>query len=243
MSVHKKLMAVRCDLLRRKLEKSGHNKFAGYKYFELGDFLPATMDLFYKHGICGVVSYDNEFARLCITDVEDGTVIVITSPMATATLKGAHDIQNLGAVETYQRRYLWMTALELTENDPIDSTAGSEPPPKPTSIPKKDIPQPIVKSDVQVAKEQKKVDHEIVLPDPFAIHIDTKNDTLAPEDYISILMEGSRFQIENANNAEDLKMIFQVNKSHFEKLKEIDSSQFVSVLGLFKQRKEALNGV
>ena len=236
-------MAVRCDLLRRKLEKSGHNKFAGYKYFELGDFLPATMDLFYKHGICGVVSYDNEFARLCITDVEDGTVIVITSPMATAALKGAHDIQNLGAVETYQRRYLWMTALELTENDPIDSTAGSEPPPKPTSIPKKDIPQPIVKSDEQVAKEQRKVDHETVLKDPFSIHIDTQNDTLAPEDYVGVLLEASKLQLENAKDAEDVKMIYQVNRKHFDKLKDIDASQHVTILGLFKERKEALNGV
>jgi hypothetical protein len=236
MSVHKKLMQARVELAHLGPQRSGHNKFAGYKYFELGDFIPQAMELFLKHGLCGVVSYSTNFATLTITDVDDQTEIVITSPMATAALKGAHDIQNLGAVESYQRRYLWMAALELTETDPIDSA-------EPLPIPKKDIPQPIVKSDVQVAKEQKKVDHEIVLPDPFAIHIDTKNDTLAPEDYISILMEGSRFQIENANNAEDLKMIFQVNKSHFDKLKEIDSSQFVSVLGLFKQRKEALNGV
>jgi hypothetical protein len=236
MSVHKKLMQVRVELAHLGPQRSGHNKFAGYKYFELGDFIPQAMELFLKHGLCGVVSYAPDEATLCITDVEDSTVIVIHSPMATAALKGAHDIQNLGAVESYQRRYLWMTALELTETDPIDSA-------EPLSIPKKDIPQPIVKSDAQVAKEQKKVDHEIVLPDPFAIHIDTKNDTLAPEDYISILMEGSRFQIENAKNADDLKMIFQVNKSHFDKLKEIDSSQFVSVLGLFKERKEAFNGV
>jgi len=104
MSVHKKLMAVRCDLLRTKLEKTGHNKFAGYKYFEIGDFLPQAMDLFFKHGLCGVISYTTEYATLTITDTEDGTMIYITSPMASAALKGAHDIQNLGACETYQRR-------------------------------------------------------------------------------------------------------------------------------------------
>jgi hypothetical protein len=236
MSVHKKLMQVRVDLARKGLQRSGHNKFAGYKYFELGDFIPQAMDLFLKNNLCGIVSYSPEEATLTITDVEDGTCVVIHSPMATAALKGAHDIQNLGAVESYQRRYLWMTALELTESDPIDSAP-------PVDIPKKDIPKPIVKSDDQVAKEQRKVDHEMVLQDPFAIHIDTKNDTLAPEEYVSVLMEASKIQLENAQNAEDVKMIYQVNRKHFDKLKEIDAREHVTVLGLFKERKEALNGV
>jgi hypothetical protein len=236
MSVHKKLMQVRVDLAHLGPQRSGHNKFAGYKYFELGDFIPQAMELFLKHGLCGVVSYNTDEATLCITDVEDGTVIVIHSPMATAALKGAHDIQNLGAVESYQRRYLWMTALELTESDPIDSS-------EPLLIPKKDIPKPIVKSDEQVAKEQKKVDHETVLQDPFAIHIDTHNDTLSPDAYISVLMEASKLQLESAQNPEDLKMIYQVNRKHYDKLKEIDPSQSVYVLGLFKQRKEEFNGV
>jgi len=236
MSVHKKLMQVRVDLARKGLQRSGHNKFAGYKYFELGDFIPQAMDLFLKNDLCGIVSYSPEEATLTITDVEDGTCVVIHSPMATAALKGAHDIQNLGAVESYQRRYLWMTALELTESDPIDSAP-------PVDIPKKDIPKPIVKSDDQVAKEQRKVDHEMVLQDPFAIHIDTKNDTLSSEDYVSVLMEASKIQLENAQNAEDVKMIYQVNRKHFDKLKEIDAREHVTVLGLFKDRKEALNGV
>jgi hypothetical protein len=41
--------------------------------------------------------------------------------MAEANLKGNHEIQNLGAVETYQRRYLWMTAMEIVEHDILDS--------------------------------------------------------------------------------------------------------------------------
>ena len=236
MSVHKKLMQVRVDLARQGLQRSGHNKFAGYKYFELGDFIPQAMDLFLKHGLCGVVSYAPDEATLCITDVEDGTVIVIHSPMATAALKGAHDIQNLGAVESYQRRYLWMTALELTETDPIDSA-------EPLPIPKKDIPKPIVKSDEEVAKEEKAVKTERALKDAFAIHIDTKNDTLAPEEYINVLMEASKLQLDNAKDAEDVKMIYQVNRKHYDKLKEIDARQHVTVLGLFKERKEALNGL
>ena len=122
MGVHKKLMAARMSLQEAPLKKSGHNKFAGYSYFELGDFIPTITEIFYNIGLCGVVSFDKELATLCITDVEDGSQIVLTSPMADANLKGCHPIQNLGAVETYTRRYLWVSAMEIVEHDALDSS-------------------------------------------------------------------------------------------------------------------------
>jgi hypothetical protein len=121
--VHKKLMAARIMLQNAPLKKSGHNKFAGYSYFELGDFIPTINQIFNEVGLCGVVSYDTEIASLTITDTDDGTNLVITSPMAEANLKGCHPIQNLGAVETYTRRYLWVTAMEIVEHDALDSSA------------------------------------------------------------------------------------------------------------------------
>ena len=122
MGVHKKLMEARLLLQHAPLKKSGHNKFAGYSYFELGDFLPTINSIFYKTGLCGVVSFGKELASLTITDTEDGSEIVLTSPMAEANLKGCHPIQNLGAVETYTRRYLWVSAMEIVEHDALDSS-------------------------------------------------------------------------------------------------------------------------
>ena len=123
MGVHKKLMEARILLQQAPLKKSGHNKFAGYSYFELGDFLPTINQIFSKVGLCGVVSFDKELATLTITDTEDSTEIKLTSPMAEANLKGCHPIQNLGAVETYTRRYLWVSAMEIVEHDALDSSA------------------------------------------------------------------------------------------------------------------------
>lgn len=123
MGVHKKLMDARIQLQAAPLKKSGHNKFAGYSYFELGDFLPTINQIFAKVGLCGVVSFDKELATLTITDTDDGSQINLTSPMADANLKGCHPIQNLGAVETYTRRYLWVSAMEIVEHDALDSSA------------------------------------------------------------------------------------------------------------------------
>jgi hypothetical protein len=124
MSVHKKLMQARIALQSKVLNKSGHNKFAGYKYFELGDFLPTAQEIFSELGLCGVVSYTADVATLTITDTDDGTSLAITSPMGSAALKGCHEVQNIGAVETYQRRYLWVTAFEIVEHDALDATVG-----------------------------------------------------------------------------------------------------------------------
>ena len=123
-SVHKKLMQARIKLQATQLKKSGLNKFAGFQYFELGDFLPQIQQIFSEIGLCGVVSFDTQLATLTITDTEDGSNIVLTSPMAEANLKGVHPIQNMGAVETYSRRYLWVTALEIVEHDALDATTG-----------------------------------------------------------------------------------------------------------------------
>ena len=126
MNVYKKLMQARIDLQNTTLTKSGHNKFAGYKYFELGDFIPAIQNIFNNLGLCGTISYTNDLATLTIVDMADISKIEITSPMSEAALKGCHAVQNLGAVQTYIRRYLWVTALEIVEHDAIDSSSGAD---------------------------------------------------------------------------------------------------------------------
>lgn len=126
--VYAKLQKARIKLQSAAIKKSGHNKFAGYQYFELGDFLPTINEIFNELGLCSVISFDKELATLRIIDTDNGGSITFTSPMADANLKGCHPIQNLGAVETYSRRYLYVTALEIVEHDALDATTGQDAP-------------------------------------------------------------------------------------------------------------------
>ena len=119
--VYSALQSVSVALQTTEIKKSGKNKFAGFKYFELGDFLPAVNKLFLDHKLCGYVSFNLELASLNITSIEDGSHVEITSPMTYISMKGANEIQNLGAVQTYQRRYLYLAALGIVENDIVDS--------------------------------------------------------------------------------------------------------------------------
>ena len=127
MKVYKKLSDARIRLQRTELTKSGHNKFAGYKYFELGDFLPAVQSIFNEVGLIDAISFTEDLATMVVYDVDDGSSVTFTSPMGTANLKGCHEVQNIGAVETYQRRYLYVTALSIVEHDALDAVTGSAP--------------------------------------------------------------------------------------------------------------------
>ena len=147
MSVYKKLVEARVALQGKTLSKSGHNKFAGYKYFELGDFLPSIQSIFKEIGLCDVISFTSDLATMVIYDTEDGTSVTFTSPMGSAQLKGCHEVQNIGAVETYQRRYLYTVALSIVESDALDATTGGvAPDPKPSKA------EPKVKPDTGDAK-------------------------------------------------------------------------------------------
>ena len=127
MNIYEKLQLMRVALQGMNLKKSGKNTYAGYEYFELGDFMPPINKLMADHKVCSVVVYGEDMAYLTLINSENPEEkIQFTSPMKEATLKGAHAIQNLGAVETYQRRYLYMTAFEIVEADALDATQGAD---------------------------------------------------------------------------------------------------------------------
>lgn len=127
MNIYQKLNAARDEFHQTKLKKTGHNKFANYYYFELGDFLIPALQIFKKHGITGVISFGKEEAQMEIVDSNNPEDrLVIKSPMSTAALKGCHEVQNLGAVQTYLRRYLWVAALEIVEHDALDQPINEQ---------------------------------------------------------------------------------------------------------------------
>ena len=234
MSVHKKLMQARVKILDTKLEKTGHNKFAGYKYFELGDFLPPAQRIFNDLGLCGVISYTVDYATLSITDTEDGSMIVITSPMATAQLKGAHDIQNLGACETYQRRYLWMTALEITESDPIDAADSLEPKPikpipKPITSP---IPKPVPTPPAVI--EGKGGDWNLKVE---------ANPEANTTEWASLVCDSTELMLDTCGSKADVMSVFKVNRVIFDRLQADAPEEYKNLLTKFTAAREKYESV
>jgi len=140
LNVYRKLSLARQKFHALELKKSGRNTFANYSYFELGDFLLPALAIFDEIGLGTTpVTFDGEFARMDIVDLDKPEDrIELCSPMGSAALKGCHEVQNIGAVETYQRRYLWVNALEIVEHDALDASTGKSAPQReeaPASMP------------------------------------------------------------------------------------------------------------
>jgi len=147
LNVLKKLIDSRVALQHKSLNKSGHNKFAGYKYFELADFLPTVQQIFQEKGLVDVISFTETLATMIVFDIEDGSSVSFTSPMGSANLKGCHEVQNIGAVESYQRRYLYTTALAIVENDVLDAVTGDDAKPVVKEVVKEVVKKVVEKPD------------------------------------------------------------------------------------------------
>lgn len=127
-NIYKKIQATKKRLLEANLKKSGVNKFSNYTYYELADFLPTLIKICDEEGLFTGIRFDDTFAYLDIVNIEKPEEkVTYTSPMRSLELKGANAVQALGGVETYSRRYLYMAAFDIVENDMFDSTTAEEP--------------------------------------------------------------------------------------------------------------------
>lgn len=120
-SIYELLQEVRYELSKTELRKSGVNRHLNFNYFELKDFVPTVTKLFYERGMTPIFNIDIvdgiEWAVLEI--IKGAEVITFKSP--TADTGQNNPIQNLGSKITYMRRYLYLIALDLVENDTVDA--------------------------------------------------------------------------------------------------------------------------
>jgi hypothetical protein len=221
MSVYKKLQEARVILHKTQLNKSGKNKFAGFSYFELADFIPQITEIFNKLGLCGIVSFTAETAYLTVHETEGDGFVTFTSPLVMAENAKGQAIQSLGSTHTYFRRYLWLMCMEIIENDVIDAVDQVEPV-------KKSEPKP-----VQVKAEPKKIagqtgEWQIVAPG-------------APEgdvaEWLELIKTTSHLLLDLTQNEEDVMLIFKKNKVLFDTVKTTDAGFFKEMMGKFTERK------
>ena len=122
MNVFEKLNEARIRFQNANVKKSGKNSYAGYTYYELADILPAINKIAQELKFSCIVNFTPDLATLDFVDCEKNEKITFTSPMSSAGLKGAMEVQNTGAVITYLKRYLYQNCFEIVEDDTLDAT-------------------------------------------------------------------------------------------------------------------------
>ena len=139
-TLNQSIINIRVKLQNAKLKKSGKNKFAGFDYFELADFLPKLNELMQEEGINDLFTIEDGKATLTLIKEEEGQevqtqvysipFILFETPVNlkqdTKTgeireIKSMQDIQYLGALNTYYKRYLYLNAFGITDGDVIDA--------------------------------------------------------------------------------------------------------------------------
>ena len=219
MSVYKKLQQARTKLHTTKLTKSGKNAFAKFNYFELSDFMPAVTDIFNEVGLCGVVSFTNDTAYLTIHDVDgdERAFVTFTSPLVLANMDRIQAIQSMGASHTYYRRYLYLMALDLVENDLIDSVEPQEP--------KK------VEPKIEPKIEPKKLEGK---SGEWQLKVTTEGD------WDQAVKKATNILLSLAKSVDDVNNIYKVNRIVYDELKEKHKVVFDEIMNVFKITKEEL---
>lgn len=135
-SLYARLATARAKLNEKVFSKGGVNQYNQQKYFELSDFLPYINDICADLMLLPVVTFDmNGEDKMAYMDIIDGDVDSPTSeksirfnmPLADVSLqqKNSQKIQELGAMQTYAIRYLYMNAFAISERDVLDATYSS----------------------------------------------------------------------------------------------------------------------
>ena len=126
LNIYEKIQTAKKILSQENIRKSGLNTYSNFQYYELSDFMPSIIKIFDELKLFSKVEFNNELAVLKIVNAEKPEEQEeYTSPMKDLEIKGANAMQILGGIETYQRRYLYMSALDITENDMFDPNSGN----------------------------------------------------------------------------------------------------------------------
>ena len=176
MCIHKKILNLREQFYNSGIEKKGYNTYSKFYYYRLQEIAPVAEALCKAMDLFTLVTFFRDDGgiggKMMVLDIESKETLEITSGSGTAKLTACHDIQNTGAVQTYVRRYLWATLLDMVETEEVEPTDDidglpGKPDPLPETKAKKEIKTPPVKKEEKKTPKPKK---ESPAPANYNIH-------------------------------------------------------------------------
>ena len=154
-TLNESIISIRVELQNSKIKKSGKNSFAGFSYYELADFLPKLNELMQEKGVNDRFTIENSFegdyAKLELIKGEEKQEYkmpfkIFETPLnfkkdkngnfikdkneSYIEVKSMQDIQYLGALNTYYKRYLYLNAFGITDGEVIDAMDNDDLPKK-----------------------------------------------------------------------------------------------------------------
>jgi hypothetical protein len=145
--------------------------------------------------------------------------------MSRAELKGCHEVQNLGAVQTYLRRYLWTTAFEVVEHDALDATTGN------VEVKSNQSQKPAFEKKEQI--KGKEGSWQMIANEP------PEGD---PSEWLEVIGRTAETALALATSKDDVMDIFKKNKTLFDTVKKINPEFFTNLMASFTVAKQKFEG-
>lgn len=119
--IYKKIQRGKRYFLEAEIKQSGRNNFQKYNYFELGDIEPIILDICDKEELTTRFNFTVSEALLIIRDEENGDEVYYSIPLPVVTTTDPRKaMQEIGSLQTYAMRYLYLQAFEIVVQDTID---------------------------------------------------------------------------------------------------------------------------
>lgn len=129
MNLYQKVAKIKGEMSSMKFSKTGRNSFTKFNYFQLDDFEPTLEKLCSQYGVVTYFQFALDAARMVVVDADStADKIEVDSPVDVSFGKTSSRMQDIGAMQTYARRYLFMSFFGITESDFLDEVAGKDTP-------------------------------------------------------------------------------------------------------------------
>lgn len=182
LNIYQKLSKARLDFQKAGVKKTGINRHAQYKYFELSDIVTPATTILDKHGLLFVTTFPDGIPTGTLYDMDSNATMVFHSDKddeALITTGGKRlmlSIQETGAKETYQRRYLYMQMLDIVETDAIDNGTVEDNDDTPTATSSEKKPTSVKKSPKPAtATEREAIKKDLIDADGEATDVQIKS--------------------------------------------------------------------
>lgn len=157
LNVYQKLLAARAKFLESDVQKTGKNMHLSFKYFELDDIVPTATRIFSEVGLIPIVNFTSDVATMTVVNTDNPEEVIpfvapfnqIAPIVSNAGKQATNEMQALGSSITYMRRYLYMIALDICENDSFDANVG-----KPVTAPQSTPTPPATPEQRQEVKQE-----------------------------------------------------------------------------------------
>lgn len=128
--IMKKLLEARIKFAQANVKKTGKGVIDDneYTFYTLNDIIPTKNNIFKKLGMVDIITFNNQEAKLELFDTDDlKESITFTSPMPSDLRSvNSNQMMAIGGCQTYQRRYLYVTALDISEPDHVENGNEAE---------------------------------------------------------------------------------------------------------------------